>query len=417
MNTFDLLSPRWDRVIVPFFCALLVAVVLLIAAQRGEAAVAPPQGARTAVAAVDGLAVDLYRELAEDGENLCFSPYSISTAFAMTYAGARGETASEMQRALRYGTDIHSANRTLMGDLMNIPSGAGELNIANSIWPAHGFRVSSAFTNVMRRDYSTTVLPQDYKRQPERSRRAINDWVAGKTHEKIKDILGAGTIKADTKMVLVNAIYFKAPWMNEFEENKTKDAEFFISLAEKTNVRMMNKTDSFQYADFGDVQVLKLPYRQGVFSMLAILPKAKEGLRSVEANLTAAEIERYQTKLERRRVNVFLPKFRVEQTFDLIPPLEALGVKSAFSSGAADFSGIGGKRDLFISAAIHKAFVEVDEAGTEAAAATAIAMRLTAAYPGAVEEIVTFRADHPFLYLIQDDRSGAILFMGKVGRP
>lgn len=417
MNTFDLFAPRLDRMFVVIFSAFFIAVAFFSMAGPVEAAAPSSQDVKAAVSAVNGLAADLYRELAEDGQNLCFSPYSISTAFAMTYAGARGETAAEMQRSLRYGAGIHGANRTLMGDLMNIPSNAGELSVANSIWPARGFRVASAFSNVMRRDYFTEVLPQDYRRQPERSRRAINDWVAEKTQEKIKDILGQDSIKADTKMVLVNAIYFKAPWMNEFQEDKTTDAEFFISLMDKKNVRMMNNTDSFQYANFDGVQVLKLPYRQGVFSMLVVLPKEMEGLRAIEDNLSAAEIERYQTKLERRRVNVFIPKFKAEQTFDLIPPLEALGVKSAFLSGAADFSAIGGKRDLFINAAVHKAFVEVDEAGTEAAAATAIAMRLTAAYPRAAEDIVTFRADHPFLYLIQEDHSGAILFMGKVAKP
>ena len=218
-------------------------------------------------------------------------------------------------------------------------------------------------------------------------------------------------------MVLVNAIYFKAPWMSEFSEGKTADADFYVSRGEKTNVRMMNNIDTFQYADFEGVQVLKLPYRQGVFSMLLLLPREKDGLEALEEKLLPAEIERYQTELGRRKVNVFLPKFKVEQTFDLIPTLMTLGVKDAFDAGVADFSGIAGRRDLYINAAVHKAFVEVDEAGTEAAAATAIGMRLTSAPMRKPEEIAIFRADHPFIYIIQDELSGAILFMGKVAKP
>lgn len=416
MNAFEFAAVQIGRVITATLVAMSALVAFSLMIRPAEAALAG-QREKAAVSAVNGFAVDVYKKFAEEGRNLCFSPYSISTAFAMTYAGAKGETAAEMQRAFHYGTDIHGANRVLMGNLLNSPAGAGELRIANSIWPAKGLRLSMSFENTIHKDYFSEVLPQDYRRQPERSRRAINDWVAEKTRERILNILPQGSVKADTKMVLVNAIYFKAPWMSEFSEGKTADADFYVSRGEKTNVRMMNNIDTFQYADFEGVQVLKLPYRQGVFSMLLLLPREKDGLEALEEKLLPAEIERYQTELGRRKVNVFLPKFKVEQTFDLIPTLMTLGVKDAFDAGVADFSGIAGRRDLYINAAVHKAFVEVDEAGTEAAAATAIGMRLTSAPMRKPEEIAIFRADHPFIYIIQDELSGAILFMGKVAKP
>lgn len=411
-------SAAWQkRTFAATLCALFAIPSLFFAAQTAEAAAPAAQGDEAAVAAVNSLAVDLYRKFAEDGKNLCFSPYSISTAFAMTYAGARGETADEMQRTFCYGTGIHNANRILAGNLLNAPEEAGELLIANSIWPARGLRLRKQFESVVRKDYFSEVLPQDYRRQAERSRSTINDWVAEKTRERITDILQQGSVRADTKMVLVNAIYFKAPWMSPFSENKTADADFYISPDEETRVRMMEATDSFQYADFGDAQVLKLPYRQGVFSMMLILPRDKDGLGKVEESLRADRIARCQTELGHRKVNVFLPKFKTEQTFELVSALADLGMRSAFHPGSADFSGITGRRDLYINTAVHKAFVEVDEAGTEAAAATAIGMRMSLAPMDRPEDIVIFRADHPFIYMIQDDLSGAILFMGKVVNP
>jgi len=373
--------------------------------------------ATEATSAVNRLAVDLYGLFSNEGENLCFSPYSISTAFAMASAGARGETAFELRCSLRYGANIHSANRALAQKLMRKPEEAGELEIANSIWPAAGSKLQKRFENIISGDYFSEIRPQDYARQPERARAAINDWVAEKTRDRIKDILTPGSVRANTKMVLVNAVYFKAPWLHPFGEYKTQDADFYVSAAEKRGVRMMNIIDQFEYADFGDAQVLKLPYRQDEFSMLLILPRDKNGLKALESKLTLGAVERYKKGLEGKRVSVFLPRFKVEQTFDLIPALASLGVKAAFSPMTADFSGMNGKRDLFISAAVHKAFVEVDENGTEAAAATAIALRLSAAIPEDTARIPVFRADHPFIYLIQDNESGTILFMGKLEKP
>lgn len=417
MKLYDLSAPLLGKILVAGFLAALIFLSFTPVTGKADTLSGKTSQENEAVRAVNKLALGLYGQFASEGENLCFSPYSISTAFAMTYAGARGGTGLEMRWALHYEAGIHGANRALANTLQNVPEGAGELRIANSIWPAKRFALQRSFEEILRTDYLSEVRPQDYQRQPDRSRIAINDWVAEKTKDRILDILVPGSVRSDTKMVLVNAIYFKAPWMNQFSEGRTEEADFHVSAAEKLKVQMMNNTNSFEYAELDGAQVLRLPYRQGAFSMLLILPKEKNELKALERKMTLETINHYRAELTDRRVDVFLPKFKVEQTFDLIPALSELGVKSAFNPASANFSGISGNRDLFIDTAIHKAFIEVDENGTEAAAATAIAMRLTAARPSEPSDVAVFRADHPFIYIIQDDASGAILFMGKLAKP
>lgn len=416
MNVCGVSTSGLSRILMIGSLAALVFLFLTPAAGRAEPSPGETPPGNKAVLAVNELAVDLYRQFARDGENLCFSPYSISAAFAMTYAGARSMTGLQMQLALHYGSGIHSANRVLANSLMNVPRDAGELKIANSIWLANEYPLLKSFEKTLRTDYLSEIHHQDYLNQPERARGVINDWVAEKTKDRIKDILAQGSIRPDTKMVLVNAIYFKANWMNQFRESQTEKADFHVSPTEKINVDMMNNADNFQYAELSDAQVLKLPYRQGIFSMVLILPKEKNGLKALEDKLTLETINRYRAELKSQRVNVFLPKFKVEQTFDLTPALSQLGVEHAFSPGLANFSGISGKRDLFIDAAVHKAFIEVDESGTEAAAATAIAMRMSAHLPDEALEVPVFRADHPFIYFIQDEANDTILFMGKAAK-
>lgn len=386
---------------------LLFLTLLVFAAPKAEA------GERASVGAVNGLAVDLYQEFAKEGENLCFSPYSISTAFAMVYAGAAGETAAEMESGLRFRPDIHTANRELNKRLLGYPASSGEIAVANSIWPASDFRLARKFENTLRGDYFSEVKPQNYRKDPDGARVRINTWVEEKTRERIKDILARGTVHANTGMVLVNAIYFKAQWMNEFRPNRTEDAEFHVSEVESVTVPMMNRAGTYSYGDFWEAQVVKMPYSHGAFSMIVVLPR--EGMfRLFEETMSLRRIDRYRTGLEGTMVDLFIPKFRIETSFDLASAIAGLGVKSAFNPAAADFSRMGGGRSLYLDTAVHKAFIEVDEAGTEAAAATAIVARLTSA---PAEQAVTFRADRPFLYIIQDDESGAILFMGKVVKP
>lgn len=391
-------------------------MMMLAAKTPSVGAEAEPIKEDVAVRAVNDLALDLYRVLSGGGENLCFSPYSISSAFAMTYAGARGETAAEMKEALHYGEDIHESNRILKMSVSGAPESAGELAIANSIWPMRGYRFLNAYKNLLRRDYDVEVTPLDYKRQPERSRRAVNEWVEEKTRERIKDILPPNSVGVDTRLVLVNAVYFKAPWIEAFKDFNTADADFFVTSADRRSVRMMNAVDTYHYMDRNDFQAVKMLYKQGAYSMTLILPKQRSGMPAFESALTPELLKEIQTMSERRRLDLYVPKFKAERTFDVSETMQFLGIRQAFDPTRADFSGMNGKRDLYISAAIHKAFVEIDEEGTEAAAATAISVSRMSA-PINVPEPLVFRADHPFIFMIQDEASGTILFMGKVVKP
>jgi serpin B len=371
-----------------------------------------------AASAVNSLAVDLYRVFArqDDVSNLCFSPYSISSAFAMTYAGAAGETAAEMREHLYYSDGVHDSNAALIRGLTSAPEGSGELSIANSIWPQRDFRLLGSFTDIIAAKYEAEITQLDYQNQPDHARGIINDWVAGRTKDKITDILQPGSVLKDTRLVLVNAVYFKAPWMDEFHETLNYEADFFTTPDASSTAKMMRSVRKTPYCETDDAQILKLPYAQGTYSMSLILPRERHGLSELESKFDADAFGILLSKTERRNVDVNMPKFTLESTFNIVDAMSALGVKSAFDANLADFSFMDGRRDLFISTATHKAVVEVDEKGTEAAAATAIGVARATAVVREDEPIV-FRADHPFIFVIQDEASGTILFMGRVMRP
>ena len=381
-------------------------------------AAAPPAAAteKNATVAVNHLAADLYRLLAKTDGNVCFSPYSISTAFAMTFAGAAGETAEEMSRALYFTDDIHRSNATLARKIAGGPDGSGELHIANSLWPRREYVFRPPFKKILEDSYATEVHPQDFVKNPERARSVINDWVAEKTREKITDLLAPGTVREDTALVLVNAIYFKASWLNAFLEADTSP-EVFQSPQKAYETPTMKKTETLSYYEGNNFHSVKMLYRHGMFSMTVLLPYEGRSLADLEGALSYDLFNMMERTAQKRSVEVWLPKFRVESTFRLNDAMRALGVECAFVPGEADFSGMNGERDLYISEAVHKAFIEVEEKGTEAAAATAIGMRATAAPIFEPEEPLPFHVDRPFVYLIRDEISGAILFMGKVVTP
>ena len=391
-------------------------VVLLVFAFFGSADAESKPFDDKAVRAVNSLAFDLYAKLKTGKGELCFSPYSISSAFAMLYAGASGDTAAEMEKVFKYDDGIHESNGALMERLNKTPASAGELRVANSIWPMKSYSFLKSYTDLLHRNYGTDVTPLDYMSSPEPSRRRINKWVEDKTKNRITDILAVGSIVPDTRMVLVNAIYFKSKWMHTFHEDMTTDADFYLSNGKTTMVKMMNGTDSYRYAEPEGLQVLELPYWGGVYSILLLLPEDKDGLPSLERRMSEKLFTDIRTKLSTCKVNVFLPKFRVESTFNVGETVGALGMKMAFSK-QADFSKMNGQMDLFVSSAVHKAFVEVDEKGAEAAAATAIVVNGLTAMPEKPNKMVVFRADHPFIFLIHDNASGIILFMGRVTKP
>lgn len=370
-----------------------------------------------------GFAIDLYGKLKEEkpGRNLFFSPTSISTALAMTYEGARGNTALQMAATLHFTlppSDLHAAFNRLMHLLMvnrdAVPDSPVRLALANSLWPQENHRFLTLFIDTIKKYYETPVFFVNYSTETEKARQKINAWVEEKTENKIIELIQPGILSPLTCLVLVNAIYFKADWQFQFDANRTTDMPFYLSPGPTVSIPMMNIQNRFKYADFDTLQVLELPYANEQFSMQILLPKDKNNLPALEDQLTPLQLEKWTGNLSHEKVQVWLPKIKLNSTFGLENTLPGMGMKDAFDGSKADFSGMDGKKDLFISAVIHQAYIDVNEKGTEAAAATAVVMRK--AGPVASPPI-EFRADHPFIFLIRDQQTRSILFMGRVMNP
>jgi len=371
--------------------------------------------------AINGFALDLYARLAANPGNLFFSPSNIETALAMTYAGARGRTADQMAMVLRLpptGDSVHADMGAfisrLNGSADTGTARAYQLSVANALWGQTGAPFLPSFTGLLQRDYGAGLRQVDYRGNSEGARKTINDWVASQTHDKINDLIPPGVFNADTVLTLVSAIYFNGTWADKFDKRATRDAPFHISATQQVTAHLMNRSGQYGYAETDDCQVLKLDYAGDALSMIVLLPRAIDGLPRVEKGLTAEKLDGLCSGLIERKVNVSLPKFRLLWSHQLSDTLSAMGMPDAFDA-RADFSGMDGKRDLAISAVIHKAFVDVNEQGTEAAAATAVVM--ARALMIKTEPPPVFRADHPFLFLIRDEASGAILFMGRLASP
>ena len=377
-------------------------------------------------------ALELYAKLKETNGNVFFSPYSISTALAMTYAGARGQTATQMADILRFPVGTKRAAKTtttstldqqefasvfgkLVTDLNTRgESGAYELSVANALWGQKGYGFLPAFLELVATHYGGRLNEVDFVGATETARQTINIWVEKQTNDKIKNLIPKGLLDSMTRLVLTNAIYFKGNWARQFKEDRTKEAPFTLADGKKVDVAMMNQTAKFGYMETDTLQGLELPYVDNELSMIVLLPKKHDGLGKLEQSLTPERLSQWQNKLFKREVVVSIPKFKLTSQFSLAAVLKAMGMTDAFSS-SANFSGMNGKRNLAISAVIHKAYVDVNEEGTEAAAATAVTMKLTSMGPGSRPPV--FRADHPFLFLIRDNQSGGILFLGRVMNP
>jgi serpin B len=385
-----------------------------ISGPPGRAAAAPASGPLAAVAqASNGFGADLYRRLAEREPhgNLFFSPASLSLALSMASGGARGETARGLARVLHAegaGEATHAAWSAWLAELAE-PREA-ELSLASRLWVERGEPLLPDFEALARDRYRAPVERLDFG-QPEPARARINGWVAQQTHDRIRELIPRGALTRETKLVLGSAVYFKGLWERPFDTAKTAEAPFWTGERE-ARVQLMSqaRASQFGYAEEPDAQLLELAYKGGL-SMLVVLPTARDGLPAIERRLTGELLARWVGLVQRRNVLVSLPRFRVEQTFSAGEPLAKLGAGLAFSRDA-DFSGIDGRRDLRLSAVIHKAFVEVNEAGTEAAAATGVVMGTLA-----VRRDPVFRADHPFLYCIVEQKSGALLFLGRFAKP
>ena len=362
-------------------------------------------------------AIALHQRLAENGGNLVVSPFSISSALAMTYAGAGGETAAQMEDVLRFpGQDtVHEGFETLFGELREREADH-ELVIANALWGQEAYDFAPAFLDVLETQYEAPLREADFAGDPAAEADRINAWVEEQTRERIQDIIPPGTLDALTRLVLVNAIYFKGAWGEPFEEEATESEPFTRADGEEVDVDMMRQTEQFRYAEADGVQVLELPYEGRDVAMLVVLPETHDGLPALEADLTAETVEQWVDALSQRRVDAKLPKFEFTTEVQLDGVLQAMGMRDAFSPEDSDFLGMApGADDLHISAVLHKAFIDVHEEGTEAAAATAVVMRVTAIMPE--DDPVAFHADRPFLFLLRDQHSGSILFMGRAADP
>ena len=405
-----------------------VSVMMVCLASGVLAATRPARQARRAVsgdvktlaAGGNAFALNLYAQVREPGKNLFFSPFSISTALAMTHAGARGETAAQMAEVLHFDLPpekLHGACKALIEDLnARQRRGAYELVVANALWGQEGYAFLQEFLGLTREAYGAGLRELDFQADPEAARQVINKWVEEKTREKIKDLIAQGVLKRETRLVLTNAIYFLGTWASKFRKEDTQEAPFTLADGTKVNVPLMFQSDRFPYMEGDGFQALQMPYRGGDLSMLLLLPRAVDGIPAMEEKLTQENLDEWLGRLARKEGRVWVPRFRMTCTFTLNDALKQMGMADLFSGDKADLSGMNGRRDLFVSTVVHKAFVDVNEEGTEAAAATAVMVEMTSAMPER-EEPFEFRADRPFIFVIRDRRSGAILFLGRVTDP
>ena len=420
------------------FLVVTLFVVMMLLSNSSEQPSQPPQiddigstqeGVQEVVDANNRFAFDLYSELDKsDQKNIFYSPYSISTALAMTYEGAKGETADQMKSVFHFPeSDILRPNSAAIYNDINKVNEAYELKTGNALWVQYDFQLLEEYTDRVEQYYGGKTENLDFAEETEKSRQIINSYIEEQTNNKIKDLIPKNILSSLTKLVLTNAIYFKGTWEWEFDDSDTREQDFRVTANDTVKTPMMSmKPDEarFNYADLEKLQILELPYKGEEISMLILLPKQGEeydfetGESTVydytlnDIELSIEKLEEYKSEMQETNLDsVALPKFEFDTKYFMGDTLSLMGMPIAFSSGA-DFSGMNGIKQLFISNVIHQAYVKVDEKGTEAAAATAVVMKDTAAMPRNV-----FRADHPFIFIIQEKETGNILFMGRVVDP
>jgi serpin B len=350
-------------------------------------------------------------------ENLVISPFSISTALAMTFAGADGNTAMQMARTLYFDKDQEAFHKNFsewVNTILEKGESKKQLQIANSLWPQEDYPFLDEFINLIRQYYGSAFYKVNYKGDREQIRQQINAWVEKHTNDLIKDLIQPGVLTDDTRLVLVNAIYFLSNWKIAFDENATHAGVFHINGERTANVPFMYMKDDLKYSKTDDYQALELEYEGGDFSMLVVLPAENKDLNSFMKDFDALTFAQTIEKLEKQEVQVYLPSFKVRSKFDLEKLLAAMGMPDAFSN-RADFSRMTPLNDLKIDKVIHEAFIDVNEEGTEAAASTAVVIIRKSAIVDPPANI--FRADRPFFYAIRENSSNSVLFMGKVVNP
>jgi len=384
----------------------------------------PTVNAADMAALVDGntaFGFDLFHILSKTGDTIFYSPYSISAALAMTYAGAKNDSEKHMADTLHFTLSqnrLHATFNWLDGELAKRGQGAKgkddkgfRLHVVNAIWGQKGYSFLPSFLDVLAENYGAGLRILDFIRETEKSRTTINTWVSEQTEDRIKGLIPAGGIDGYTRLVLTNAIYFNAAWLHQFNENATTDAPFHPINGNDIVVPMMKQTESFGYAEGNGYQAVELPYDGRELSMVVMLPRSGQFTAFQEA-IDATKVKEIIGAMKNRQVLLTMPRFQFDSEFSLKKALSIMGMGTEFTEGA-DFSGMTGDRDLFIGDVIHKAFVAVDEKGTEAAAATAVIMQATAMPLQPIE--VTM--DRPFIFLIRDIKTGAILFIGQVLSP
>ena len=409
-----------------------ILVFMLLTGLSGRVKAAAQTVEQTIAEGNNRFAFGLYEKLQDQKGNLFFSPYSISTALAMACAGAGGETAGQMGQVLGFagapkatgcsGADaaphkkeIHEAFGQIIKDLnARGAKGAYELVVANALWGQKGHEFLEDFLELVKTNYDGKLQELDFAADSEGARKTINAWVEQKTRDKIKELIKQGSLGPMTRLVLTNAIYFKGNGARQFKPEMTIQEPFTLLSGKKVDVPMMRQDDErFGYAENEVCRILEMPYVDDELSMVVLLPKRVDGVKVLAEELTSENVAKWLGKLRKREVKVFFPKFKMTSEFGLSDVLSSMGMADAFSPNKADFSGMTGNRDLFISAVLHKAYVDVNEEGTEAAAATGVVMKLTSVGPA----VPVFRADHPFIFLIRDKVSGSILFIGRVMDP
>lgn len=397
---------------------------------------ATTQGVNEIVKANNQFAIKLYSEMKETDENIFFSPWSISTATVMAYEGAREETAKEIQKVFQYPKDENTRRTSYakMLNTLNKASGKYKLSTANAIWLQKDYLFLEEYKETINNYYLGEVKNLDFINNPQGASSDINKWVSKNTNSKIKEIVSPSMFNDLTRAVLTNAIYFKGKWEHQFDKEDTKQEDFTIEKENKIKTPMMKLTDDdlrFNYTETDGVQILEMPYQGDKISMLVLLPRTemtdtmterfqKEGIvpqtsnmEQLQTMISAEKIQEWRNKLKPETVFIYMPKYTFETSYSLSDYLKSMGMNLPFTWPGADFSGMDGTKMLYISEVLHKAYIDVYEEGTEAAAATAIIVGFGAAIPHYIE----FRADHPFMFIIQEKQTGNILFMGRVNDP
>jgi serpin B len=369
--------------------------------------------------------IDMYQQLKKPNSNLFFSPFSIYEALAMVNDGAGGETASQIKAVLRpvSGLDIRQGVKNVNILIKNMQKdGQGEIAVANSIWPDRDYHFLEGYLVLLKDIYGVQIEPVDYKKEAtrEKAQKKINQWVEEKTKDKIKNLISKNMLSEDTRMVLVNAIYFKGNWETVFDKDATRKLPFHKGDGSDETTDFMNRRGVFGYKEVENAQLLEIPYKGGKTSMVIVLPNSSSEIKQIEDKLSVAQLNDWMSKMQYKKVDAVIPKFKMNYSSLLNGPLESLGMKLAFDKNRADFSGMDGcnaqKCDhwLYVSKGIHQAFISVDEEGTEAGAATAFHM---AELTSVGAPVPVFKAYHPFLFFIRESDNGIVLFMGRFAAP